>query len=77
MEKKWATQVLEENLSEFVYNLSVGDLLKYVHHPEAITKKINEFGYINKNNLCTKNVISKLKRQVTNWEKYNCNICCR
>lgn len=32
----------------------------------------DQFDYINKK-ICEKNTVSKIKRQVVNWEKYKCN----
>lgn len=69
--KSKTVKLLEENTRENLRDIGFGsDFLVVTPKAEATKEKINKLDFINIKNFCTsKNIINRMKRRLTEWEK--------
>lgn len=58
-------------MGDFLFNFGVGKgFLTTIQNPDAIKEKTDKFDHMKVKKLCVpQNTVSKLPRQLTNWEK--------
>ena len=66
-------KLLEENIVRTLFDINHSNIF-FAPHPKVIKIKINKWGLIKLKNFCTaKQIINRMKRQFTDWEKIFAN----